>query len=351
MVLSWVGESALYLCYAVLAGWSVFLRTMPGIEISRKVIFASLFGIALCGFFPVWRIVMFFSADYGFGLTLQHVLLRLAEGRAYLLTLFLLAVFCLTLRFAKPETDLKAWFVCVLLLCAMMVVQAFTGHAASFHGVAGLVPHACHFIAVSVWAGGLLMAGWHVPVERWKSFLGWFHPTAILAMVVIVASGCLLMAHTVRGYLSAWVLPYGQALLFKHLLLVPLMVFAVFNGWWMKKKLAGDKHFDPRPWVKAEAVFLLLIFSATGLMSQQPAPHDISATSGEYAPSSLIAWLHGHLPYQASVLFLGLAFLCLIVAAVGVFIKLRPMSAVAAGLLFAVFAFVAAVTFVSSGWQ
>ena len=44
-----------------------------------------------------------------------------------------------------------------------------------------------------------------------------------------------------EDYPNSWMLPYGQALLIKHLLIIPLLVYAVINSILMKKKL--DKGY------------------------------------------------------------------------------------------------------------
>ena len=74
-------------------------------------------------------------------------------------------------------------------------------------------------------------------------------------------------------------LPYGQALLIKHLLIIPLLVFAMINSLLVKKKLIRDIHFNPKPWARMESIIILLIFSATAALGQQSPPHETPVTS------------------------------------------------------------------------
>ena len=53
---------------------------------------------------------------------------------------------------------------------------------------------------------------------------------------------------------------YGQALLIKHLLIIPLLVFAMINSLLIKKKLIRDIHFNPKPWTERKVLSLGLFF-------------------------------------------------------------------------------------------
>ena len=43
-----------------------------------------------------------------------------------------------------------------------------------------------------------------------------------------------------KDYPDSWMIPYGQALLIKHLLIIPLLVYVLINSILMKKKLKKD---------------------------------------------------------------------------------------------------------------
>lgn len=44
-----------------------------------------------------------------------------------------------------------------------------------------------------------------------------------------------------RDYVSSWMLPYGQALLVKHIIFIPLLVFAGINGLLIRKQINSLK--------------------------------------------------------------------------------------------------------------
>ncbi|MBI0581346.1 hypothetical protein IEC97_28975 [Neobacillus cucumis] len=52
-----------------------------------------------------------------------------------------------------------------------------------------------------------------------SKLLRWFTPLAALSLIIIILSGIYLMIFVVepKDYVKAWVLPYGQMLLLKHI--------------------------------------------------------------------------------------------------------------------------------------
>src|SRR5699024_6007126 len=85
------------------------------------------------------------------------------------------------------------------------------------------------------------------------------------------------LAVEVEDYQNAWLMPYGQTILIKHLIILPLLLFAYINGILIRRKLQCGDMINPIPWAKAESVVLLLIFAATGILGQQEPPHSIEA--------------------------------------------------------------------------
>jgi putative copper resistance protein D len=294
----WMAEPFLYVCFAIVSGY-VLLSLVPDAyrpvtRLSHKAAAIAALGIGLFSFFPILRIVSFFAEDIGWGLTFRKVLLDFTEGRAYIFTLILsliLAGMIILAGRAKGAGGLKG---ILFILSLLMVAQGWSSHVASWYGTWGILAQTLHLMAVSLWAGPLLMAGWqNRRTEHWRGFLGWFHPVAILCMTVIAASGFVLTIGVAPEYVNAWKLTYGQALLLKHLFILPLALFAVVNGFWVKRKLLKDADFNPQPWAKVEGAILLLIFAVTGFMNQQPAPHDVSNTLNESPASPLYLWFTG----------------------------------------------------------
>ncbi|OZB91302.1 copper resistance D family protein [Paenibacillus sp. XY044] len=318
----WLGEPFLYLSYALVVGWLIMIRTGESDVIARVpkwLIIASVVGAAVFSFLPVLRIVMFFSDDLGFLLTLKSVMFSFSEGKDYWWTLVLMSALLLLIIFADPRYNKTVWLLCFILTVLAMIMMALSSHINALYGSIGTVSQFLHFFSVTVWAGSLILVGWFKPkASSWLKFLSWFHLTAVLAMVIIIASGFFLTVSVAPEYINSWILPYGQALLLKHLFMIPLFVFALFNGFLIKRILKKNASFNPRPWAKAESVMILLIYTVTGFMNQQSAPHNVSETINETPPSKLFLWFHNqvtsglHLTWKPSVvLALVLAMTCL----------------------------------------
>lgn len=314
----WTAEPFLYLCFSIVSGY-VLLSLVPENyrpfnQISHKVAAAAALGIGLFSFFPILRIVSFFAEDIGWLLTFQQVLFNFTEGKAFLfsfiLSLILVNMIILSAR-KKGTWALKGVF---FILSLLMLAQGWSSHVASWYGTWGIIGQTLHIMAVSMWAGPLLMAGWHSrKTEHWHGFLSWYHPTAILCMTIIAASGFVLTVGVAPEYINAWKLSYGQALLVKHVLIIPLVVFAIVNGFWVKSKLRTDTKFNPKPWAKAESLILLIIFSITGFMNQQYAPHDVSDTLNESPASPVFLWFTGGVLDKENDLLLSLSWLSIVI--------------------------------------
>lgn len=48
-------------------------------------------------------------------------------------------------------------------------------------------------------------------------------------------------------YADSWMLNYGQALLIKHLIIIPILIFTFTNDFLVKKRMQNDLSFDPKP--------------------------------------------------------------------------------------------------------
>jgi putative copper resistance protein D len=209
--------------------------------------------------------------------------------------------------------------------CGFIVSASVSMHATNV-SLFAFSAQTIHLFAVSFWIGFLFLAGWFARSNvRWRSFLGWFSPSALLCLILVVISGVVLMNSFSSDWIDTWVLSYGQVLLVKHLLFIPLIAFASINGIWMRKRLAGSTSYDPRSWIKAESVMAVAVFTTTAVLSQQVPPNDTQETLRYTAPSHLFLQFYNgsvtpeiHLSFVAeplaliflvsSVVFLGMTF-------------------------------------------
>lgn len=292
ILLTTISEALLYTCFALLLGSYIFSLIpsdlKPEIVVPRKFKLIAVAGIALFSFVPILSIVNYLLEDYNLPYVLKTLLLTFEVGKAWLVTFILSVILGLfILLFDHKEKSIYpligSFFVFLLIIGV-----GWTSHAHSVYGLQGLITHTVHFATVVIWVGILFVVSWFSQnKENWLSFLGWFHVTAIFSFAIIVITGLSLMNFAMdwNVYPSSWMIPYGQSLLIKHLLILPLIGYAFINGVLMKRKLRNDSNLDPRVWTKLEFIIILLIFAATGALSQQPPPHHLNSL---LSPDALI---------------------------------------------------------------
>ncbi len=280
-----VSQFLLYLCFAVL--WGNLLISLipaahrPEIHIPKAVMPAAVFGIALFSLLPVLQIILYVNSGDGILPSIQSVLFTFEIGKAWIFT-FLVAI-VLFVFICRYEYANKAAYVWIGIALSFMLVlaMAWSSHAASYGEWSGFFIHIVHVIAVSIWAGILFAVSWFSKsYANWAKLLSWYTPMAIVCFLALTVTGLILMSYgaDIKEYADGWILPYGQALLIKHLLIIPLLVFAAINGFFIRKRVKKEPGWDPRPWAKAESIIILLIFSATAALSETGSPREMMIT-------------------------------------------------------------------------
>ncbi|WP_246050037.1 copper resistance D family protein [Aquibacillus sediminis] len=242
---------------------------------SKRYMIMATIGVALFSFTPVLVLILNLQENLGWQAGLQTVLLTFDIGNAWIFTtIVVMVLFVFIVTFYQPVQTKYSWAGC-LLTFILMIGLAWSSHASSLEQAKGVLTHLAHFTAVSIWIGVLFVVSWFSKnYVNWLQFLYWFTPIAIGCVLVTTASGILLMSFfmDLSQYPDSWTVDYGQFLLIKHLLIISLFVYAVVNGIFIRKKLIKAKNFNPIPWVKAESIVALLIFSITAAMGQQAPP-------------------------------------------------------------------------------
>lgn len=284
MIWIYVTETLLYLCFSLLIGTLVIQlvpsHLKPHLKINKRVLQVAILGIAFLSAAPVIRLILFLYEDIGLLVTTQNVIGEFEVGQAWTVTVFISVFFYLFVSLV-PVFKRKA-FIGIALVFSFILLLAvgWASHAASLTDWSGFVVHTLHFTAVTVWVGLLLVVSWFsTTAQNWLSFLKWYTPVALSCLAIVIGSGIFIMtlAVDVTEYQDAWMMPYGQAILLKHLLVLPVLLFAWINGVWMRRKLQRGEDINPVPWSRAESVVLLLIFAATAVLGQQEPPHSIEA--------------------------------------------------------------------------
>ncbi|QKS55233.1 CopD family protein [Paenibacillus barcinonensis] len=220
-----------------------------------------------------------------------------AEGKAYVWTLIFCILLLMMIRINNTNKN-RHLYTAALVLTAIGLIAtlSWSSHSSSYFGMQGFWNHLIHLLSVTVWSGILIVTSRMMPnhEKHWRSFLSWYHPFAAAIMVVILMSGLMLNVKTDPDYINSWVTSYGQALLMKHLLMIPLLIMAFFNGFIMKKRL-GQEQFNPQRWLMLEGILVLLIYTVTGFLNQQPAPHELNPETMKLSASGLYTfWNQGN---------------------------------------------------------
>lgn len=280
MVGIYLVEAALYLCFSLLVGL-LFIHLVPNyrrpeLKMNKHTLEFSIIGIMLFSSVHVVSLILFLYEDHGLWKSLYTVLGEMSVGKVWTITIIISILFLL---FAKkiPILENKIYINISLFLTLLLIItNVATSHSTSIKGMSGLIVQTLHFLAVTVWAGILGVVSWFsIKREEWLNFLMWFTPIALTCFFIVIGSGFYIMSITIEitSYQDNWSVPYGMIILLKHLLVIPLIGFAIINGIWIKRKLKNGSKLNPIPWAKAESILILCIFVVTGALSQKEPPH------------------------------------------------------------------------------
>ncbi|MFD2442581.1 copper resistance D family protein [Bacillus sp. CGMCC 1.16607] len=336
-----IAELGNYLMFSFLVGHValqfVSQENKPKIYLPKPALLLSTLGVIIFSLGPVIQVIFYFKDSVGLNLATHSVLTDFQVGRAWIFIGFMATFLWMTL-YVEGSKYLQA-----LLLFLMILAIGYSSHVASLSFLTGTITHTIHFLVVTLWTGILIHVAWFAKEQPlWSKFLKWFTPLASICLIVILVSGLFLMFFVVEpeDYVKAWVLPYGQMLLLKHISIIPVLVFAFINGVLAKRSLS-NLSFNPLPWIKTESIFIFLIFYVTGILGTLSPPHEVEFTIKSEGASKLVEWLIGkdissilHLTINPSfhsiiLITLSILFLLLILAS---FKKVKPILAVLFGI-------------------
>jgi len=282
-------ESLLYLCFSVLFG-TFILEAMPAnrkpvVHVPKTIVFSSIIGIAACSGAQVVKLIIFFMVElkYDLGFVVFRVLRDYDIGNGWLWTLILaISLYSLLCMRIEPQYSKQVPYIKMTLLVLLVGAQGWASHSKAVSGMPGFWSHTFHLLAVTVWIGIVIVIGWFAlhPLN-WRQWLGWMTPVSLICLIVALVAGFMMMLDLAPNYRNAWVLDYGQALLLKHIMLVPLLAVAGLNSIYLRLKLQRVPDHNPLPILKLESLLALFIFVATAFMGQQEPPHDLEETLTE----------------------------------------------------------------------
>ncbi|MUT67263.1 copper resistance D family protein [Paenibacillus sp. NEAU-GSW1] len=322
----YASEALLYFCFAILMGHFI-LRLVPAdrrpdIAVPNGLLLACAIAIPVLSYMPIHQSAVLFAKEFetSYGEMVLSYLQDIKAGKAWIWTV--LASLGLSALLALPSfrNDKHMPKVGLFITALLIVWLGYASHASTLYGTKGLLVHTAHFMAVSVWIGILLVVSWFSRGDgNWERMLVWFSPLAIGCFLIALLAGLALMSFTTPApeYIASWMLPYGQMLLIKHLLLLPLLLFAYTNGFGYRAMLRQSSEFNLVPWLKAESAVALLLFVVTGALGQQTPPHTVRETLQTVSPSPLFTSIFrgSFSPDLALKLQPGMASILLIAAA------------------------------------
>ncbi|ACS99809.1 copper resistance D family protein [Paenibacillus sp. JDR-2] len=291
-------ETLLYLSFAITAGY-LLLEFIPGglkpeVLVPVRIIQLAAIGIPIFSFASIVRtsvILMDFAPQMSFAEVLLIVLNDYSFGRAWIMSFILGSALFMVISFNGLKHKSSKWVAAGIWIC-MVLVHGYASHPAALSKTWGLLAQTIHVGAVSVWLGILILVAWFRKGSwNWRAFTRWYTPLSIACMTLIVIAGFVMMSIIIEvGYINSWGINYGEALLLKHLLFIPLILLAFMNGFLTKIYANGQNERSLQSWLKAEGLVALFILITTAFMGIQEPPHETE--SEEPVPSPLFKLLH-----------------------------------------------------------
>lgn len=284
-----ISQALLYLCFSILVGSFILLivpsKHRPDIKIPKRFLLISASTLPIFVFIPVLDSILFIAPRLGLFESLQIVLTTYTVGTAWNFTLLGSVILVLIIAFARSHEKGIFALLGIFLTFGLIFTVSWSSHAGAMDPILGVISDFTHLAAVSVWVGIVLIVGWcTINHHNWIEFLSWFSMVAVGCLFATALSGVLLMEVMVDGYINSWMVSYGQGLLMKHLFLLPLVFYALVNGFIVKFLLSKDSTFNPIPWIRVEGFILLVIFTITSIFSQQSPPHGNYFSSDAVSP-------------------------------------------------------------------
>ena len=276
-------KTALYLGAVLLLGAGVF-RRFVGPELApqmpRTLRLGTVVGALLLVGASVgdvmWRVTELLGRfDGGF---IWEYALATRHGHATLIRLVLVA-FILVLGLEPVRKSLLGNWLFIPAGLSILGTFSFLSHAATLHGPPALLADLLHFTAATLWGGAVfyvaLSPAWRrEPVDaalvrtmKRVSSLG------LISVLLLLATGIYATLLHLEQPAQLVTTPYGLALTVKLALVSIILGIAALNRWWFLPALLTGKARRLRQLLRLEAILLITVFAATGLLTTTAPPH------------------------------------------------------------------------------
>jgi putative copper export protein len=292
-------ETLLYLSFAFTGGYLLLQfipdRSKPDMTYPFSLFQYAILGIPFFSFMSIIRTTIVLS-DFAENLSFVQILLIVLKdynyGNAWVWNLIICTVMYMITVLSGFQQKWTKWLLAVAWVCSI-IAHGWASHPTGFSAVWGLLSQVLHVGAVSIWLGTLLLVAWFARGElKWNAFTRWFTPLSIVSMMLIIAAGLVMMSLIVEGYIDSWGINYGEALLLKHLVFLPLLLLGFMNGFLSKLTNNGTDKRRLLWWLRLETFIALAVLIITAFMGVQEPPHEDEFELP--SPSPLFKWLHGH---------------------------------------------------------
>ena len=182
----------------------------------------------------------------------------------------------------------------------MIATHATASHNYGLIGFEGLIADIAHLSAAALWLGGLIQLAliW-VPgfkrlsiddrVEIHANVISRFSQMALISVLLLLASGIYVAPVHIPSWDALFQSVYGQALIIKILLIIPVIVIAALNRFKFVPaiKASGSsavhmlKRF--RVLISSEALILIVVLFFAAIMTNVAPPHDHGLHAAERA--------------------------------------------------------------------
>lgn len=294
-----ITEFLLYITLSLIAGLLILKvvpeNMHPAIHLSEKWSKRLIIFIPVFSFFPMLPLILGYGDDMGYWEAFKMIMFGYTIGKAWFLNVAFTILLYFTYRLSSQKKS-YSWFSLVFYILITITLGA-SSHAAGLEQIWGLTAHSTHLLSVTIWGGTLLVVGLFTKeFENRRQFLRWFSPLAFTCLVITIIAGFLTMKININTYaepatpalneyMNSWMVSFGELLLIKHLLVIPVVLFAFINRFVVSKQTISNKL--ALSWLKAEGVILLAIFAVTAVMGQQEPPHQVHGLLKVFGPAPL----------------------------------------------------------------
>jgi copper transport protein len=194
-----------------------------------------------------------------------------------------------------------------LVACALgvgiAVTPALSGHA-RVAGLLAVISDWVHVLAASAWIGGLvfvLVALWRAGGERWSlaaRAVPRFSTLAVISVTALLVAGIVSGFLEVRSWSALWETTYGQLLLVKAALVLPVLALGWFNNRASVPRLRAGiaSVVERRRFLRSTVAELALVVVIVGvtavLVAEPPAKAQLAAQTGPVSREAILGPFH-----------------------------------------------------------